>query len=172
MPLAKDLLHPSPEEEKRKHKKKRLVQSPNSYFMDSPKLRVITPNSVMRHFEKNNFKLDENPLFYSSKLKHNNYVTAKESHALHADLLFEDYCISCVHKKLTYFPNSYSTKSRNKQPDNGQGLPFKVKATEKALDNYYESKQEKNLTKYRASKSKGIILCDDQNQYSNNNKKQ
>uniref|UniRef100_A0AAZ3RBR9 40S ribosomal protein S27-like n=1 Tax=Oncorhynchus tshawytscha TaxID=74940 RepID=A0AAZ3RBR9_ONCTS len=34
MPLAKDLLHPSPEEEKRSHKKKRLVQSPNSYFMD------------------------------------------------------------------------------------------------------------------------------------------
>uniref|UniRef100_A0A674CJU5 40S ribosomal protein S27 n=1 Tax=Salmo trutta TaxID=8032 RepID=A0A674CJU5_SALTR len=32
--LAKDLLHPSPEEEKRSHKKKRLVQSPNSYFMD------------------------------------------------------------------------------------------------------------------------------------------
>ncbi|XP_072201274.1 ribosomal protein eS27-like [Excalfactoria chinensis] len=34
MPLARDLLHPSLEEEKRKHKKKRLVQSPNSYFMD------------------------------------------------------------------------------------------------------------------------------------------
>lgn len=34
MQLAKDLLHPSPEEEKRRHKKKRLVQSPNSYFMD------------------------------------------------------------------------------------------------------------------------------------------
>ncbi|KAM9730213.1 small ribosomal subunit protein eS27-like [Dama dama] len=33
MPLAKDLLHPSPEEEKRKHKKC-LVQSLNSYFMD------------------------------------------------------------------------------------------------------------------------------------------
>ncbi|XP_020009834.1 small ribosomal subunit protein eS27-like [Castor canadensis] len=33
MSLAKDLLHPSPEEEKRKHKKC-LVQSPNSYFMD------------------------------------------------------------------------------------------------------------------------------------------
>ncbi|XP_006094366.3 40S ribosomal protein S27-like, partial [Myotis lucifugus] len=32
LPLAKDLLHPSPEE-KRKHKKKRLVQSPNSYFL-------------------------------------------------------------------------------------------------------------------------------------------
>ncbi|XP_012371733.1 40S ribosomal protein S27-like [Octodon degus] len=34
MPLAKDLLHPSLEEEKRKHKKKGLVQSPSSYFMD------------------------------------------------------------------------------------------------------------------------------------------
>ncbi|XP_004713960.1 40S ribosomal protein S27-like [Echinops telfairi] len=34
MPLTKDPLHPSPAEEKRKHKKKRLVQSPNSYFMD------------------------------------------------------------------------------------------------------------------------------------------
>jgi hypothetical protein len=34
MPLAKDLLHPSLDEERRKHKKKRLVQSPNSYFMD------------------------------------------------------------------------------------------------------------------------------------------
>merc|ERR1712141_710985 len=34
MPLAKDLLHPRPEEEKRKHKLKRLVQHPNSYFMD------------------------------------------------------------------------------------------------------------------------------------------
>ncbi|EPQ04525.1 40S ribosomal protein S27 [Myotis brandtii] len=34
IPLARDLLHPSLEEEKKKHKKKRLVQSPNSYFMD------------------------------------------------------------------------------------------------------------------------------------------
>jgi len=34
MPLAKDLLHPSHDEEKRKCKLKRLVQSPNSYFMD------------------------------------------------------------------------------------------------------------------------------------------
>ncbi len=32
--LAKDLLHPSVEEERRKCKLKRLVQSPNSYFMD------------------------------------------------------------------------------------------------------------------------------------------
>nr|XP_054114988.1 40S ribosomal protein S27-like [Callithrix jacchus] len=34
MLLAKDLLHPSPKEEKRKRKKKCLVQSLNSYFMD------------------------------------------------------------------------------------------------------------------------------------------
>ena len=34
MPLAKDLLHPLIDDERRKHKKKRLVQSPNSYFMD------------------------------------------------------------------------------------------------------------------------------------------
>nr|XP_020856866.1 40S ribosomal protein S27-like [Phascolarctos cinereus] len=34
MPLTKDLLHPSPEEGKTKHKKKRLVHSPISYFMD------------------------------------------------------------------------------------------------------------------------------------------
>merc|ERR1712027_50591 len=34
MPLAVDLLHPSLACEKAKHKKKRLVQSPNSFFMD------------------------------------------------------------------------------------------------------------------------------------------
>jgi small subunit ribosomal protein S27e len=33
-PLAVDLLNPSLEHEKRQHKLKRLVQSPNSYFMD------------------------------------------------------------------------------------------------------------------------------------------
>lgn len=32
--LAKDLMHPSFAEERRQHKKKRLVQNPNSYFMD------------------------------------------------------------------------------------------------------------------------------------------
>ncbi|KAH9835794.1 40S ribosomal protein S27, partial [Rhodofomes roseus] len=32
--LAVDLLNPLPETEKRSHKLKRLVQSPNSYFMD------------------------------------------------------------------------------------------------------------------------------------------
>uniref|UniRef100_A0A1E1WYZ8 40S ribosomal protein S27 n=1 Tax=Amblyomma aureolatum TaxID=187763 RepID=A0A1E1WYZ8_9ACAR len=34
MPLAKDLLNPSPEEERRKCKLKRLVQQPKSFFMD------------------------------------------------------------------------------------------------------------------------------------------
>merc|ERR1712117_517935 len=34
MPLAVDLLHPTLAAEKAKHKKKRLVQSPNSHFMD------------------------------------------------------------------------------------------------------------------------------------------
>ena len=32
--MAKDLLHPSQADEKRKHKLKRLIQSPNSFFMD------------------------------------------------------------------------------------------------------------------------------------------
>merc|ERR1719204_1505339 len=45
MPLAKDLLHPLHHEEKRKHKLKRLVQHPNSYFMDvkCPGCYRITP---------------------------------------------------------------------------------------------------------------------------------
>merc|ERR1712173_52817 len=34
MPLAVDLLHPSLACEKAKHKKKRLVQAPNSFFTD------------------------------------------------------------------------------------------------------------------------------------------
>uniref|UniRef100_A0AAZ3QPT7 40S ribosomal protein S27 n=1 Tax=Oncorhynchus tshawytscha TaxID=74940 RepID=A0AAZ3QPT7_ONCTS len=34
MSLTKDLMHPTLEAERQRHKKKRLVQSPNSYFMD------------------------------------------------------------------------------------------------------------------------------------------
>ena len=34
MPLKVDLLNPSLDSQRRCHKKKRLVQSPNSYFMD------------------------------------------------------------------------------------------------------------------------------------------
>jgi hypothetical protein len=52
MPLARDLLHPSIEEERRKHKKKRLVQSPNSYFMDvkCPGCYKITTGKINRTF--------------------------------------------------------------------------------------------------------------------------
>ena len=34
MPLARDLLHPDAKAERRCHKLKRLVQHPNSFFMD------------------------------------------------------------------------------------------------------------------------------------------
>lgn len=34
MPLAEDLLHRDPRKERRRHKLKRLVQHPNSFFMD------------------------------------------------------------------------------------------------------------------------------------------
>eukprot|EP00341_Mesodinium_pulex_P011320 CAMPEP_0116966356 /NCGR_PEP_ID=MMETSP0467-20121206/49805_1 /TAXON_ID=283647 /ORGANISM="Mesodinium pulex, Strain SPMC105" /LENGTH=40 /DNA_ID= /DNA_START= /DNA_END= /DNA_ORIENTATION= len=34
MVLETDFLNPRPEDERRKHKLKRLVQSPDSYFMD------------------------------------------------------------------------------------------------------------------------------------------
>eukprot|EP00658_Telonema_sp_P-2_P000251 TRINITY_DN1008_c0_g1_i20.p1 TRINITY_DN1008_c0_g1~~TRINITY_DN1008_c0_g1_i20.p1 ORF type:complete len:129 (+),score=48.11 TRINITY_DN1008_c0_g1_i20:46-387(+) len=46
---ALDMLHPIAEEEKKKHKLKRLVQSPNSFFMDvkCPGCFHITP--VFRH---------------------------------------------------------------------------------------------------------------------------
>jgi hypothetical protein len=37
-----DLLNPPPELEKQKHKKKRLVQSPNSFFM----VRMFAPDRV------------------------------------------------------------------------------------------------------------------------------
>ncbi|XP_010855800.1 PREDICTED: 40S ribosomal protein S27-like [Bison bison bison] len=49
MPLAKSLLHPSPEEEKKKHKKKHLVQSPNSYFMDVKCLGCYKITTVFSH---------------------------------------------------------------------------------------------------------------------------
>uniref|UniRef100_A0A915C6S6 Small subunit ribosomal protein 27 n=3 Tax=Ascarididae TaxID=6250 RepID=A0A915C6S6_PARUN len=34
MPLARDLLHPDPQKERQRCKLKRLVQQPNSFFMD------------------------------------------------------------------------------------------------------------------------------------------
>ncbi|KAG9025656.1 40S ribosomal protein S27 [Tulasnella sp. JGI-2019a] len=50
MTLAVDLLNPSAEKEKRQHKLKRLVQSPNSYFMDvkCPGEQEYTEHTVER----------------------------------------------------------------------------------------------------------------------------
>lgn len=52
MSLARDLPHPSLEEEKKKHKKKRLVQSPNSYFMDVKCPGCYKITMVFRHAQR------------------------------------------------------------------------------------------------------------------------
>ncbi|PAA82280.1 hypothetical protein BOX15_Mlig023836g1, partial [Macrostomum lignano] len=44
-----DLLHPSLSQEKRKHKKKRLVQSPNSCFMDVKCAGCLKITTVFSH---------------------------------------------------------------------------------------------------------------------------
>ena len=44
--MERDLLHPSYEQEKNEHKLKRLVQAPNSYFMDVKCSGCKTINSV------------------------------------------------------------------------------------------------------------------------------
>uniref|UniRef100_A0A3P9KZ29 40S ribosomal protein S27 n=1 Tax=Oryzias latipes TaxID=8090 RepID=A0A3P9KZ29_ORYLA len=49
MSLAKDLMHPSLAEEMRRHKKKRLVQSPNSFFMDVKCLGCYRITTVFSH---------------------------------------------------------------------------------------------------------------------------
>ncbi|XP_036595080.1 40S ribosomal protein S27-like [Trichosurus vulpecula] len=49
MPLVKDLLYPSPKEKKRKHKKKHLVQSLNSYFTDVKCPRCYKITTVFSH---------------------------------------------------------------------------------------------------------------------------
>ncbi|XP_053709015.1 40S ribosomal protein S27-like [Synchiropus splendidus] len=49
MPLAKDLLYPSSAEERRKHKKKRLVQNPNSYFMDVKCMGCYKITTIFSH---------------------------------------------------------------------------------------------------------------------------
>ncbi|XP_074173805.1 small ribosomal subunit protein eS27 [Rhinolophus sinicus] len=51
MPLTKDLLHPSPKEEKRKHKKKCLVQGPSSYFMDVTCPECYKNTTVFSHVQ-------------------------------------------------------------------------------------------------------------------------
>lgn len=50
--LAKDLLHPLPAEEKRKHKLKRLVQHPNSYFMDVKCPGCLKITTVFSHAQR------------------------------------------------------------------------------------------------------------------------
>jgi small subunit ribosomal protein S27e len=49
MVLEKDLLHPNPAEERRRHKLKRLVQSPNSYFMDVKCPGCVNITTVFSH---------------------------------------------------------------------------------------------------------------------------
>ncbi|KAI8851293.1 40S ribosomal protein S27 [Chytridium lagenaria] len=49
MTLAVDLLNPLESSEKRSHKLKRLVQSPNSYFMDVKCPGCFNINTVFSH---------------------------------------------------------------------------------------------------------------------------
>lgn len=49
MPLNIDLLNPSVQHEKRTHKLKRLVQSPNSYFMDVKCPTCLKISTVFSH---------------------------------------------------------------------------------------------------------------------------
>lgn len=49
MVLAVDLLNPSTEQRKRTHKLKRLVQTPNSYFMDVKCSGCYTITTVFSH---------------------------------------------------------------------------------------------------------------------------
>ncbi|XP_035504163.1 40S ribosomal protein S27-like isoform X1 [Scophthalmus maximus] len=44
-----DLMHPSFTEERRRHKKKRLVQSPNSYFMDVKCMGCYRITTIFSH---------------------------------------------------------------------------------------------------------------------------
>ncbi|KAH3762873.1 40S ribosomal protein S27 [Pelomyxa schiedti] len=50
MPVCQtDLLHPSAASERRKHKKKRLVQSPNSYFLDVKCAACANVTTIFSH---------------------------------------------------------------------------------------------------------------------------
>ncbi|PAA93478.1 hypothetical protein BOX15_Mlig007322g2 [Macrostomum lignano] len=49
MPRARDLLHPSLSQEKRRHKKKRLVQLPNSKFFDVKCPGCLKVSTVFSH---------------------------------------------------------------------------------------------------------------------------
>jgi len=47
--MPRDLLFPSKEDENNKHKLKRLIQSPNSYFIDIKCKGCITISTVFSH---------------------------------------------------------------------------------------------------------------------------
>ncbi|PWA02044.1 hypothetical protein BB558_001825 [Smittium angustum] len=49
MVLAVDLLNPSAEHERRSHKLKRIVQSPNSFFMDVKCTSCLNITTVFSH---------------------------------------------------------------------------------------------------------------------------
>lgn len=49
MVLVQDLLHPNPSSEKQKNKLKRLVQGPNSYFLDIKCPSCFTIKTVFSH---------------------------------------------------------------------------------------------------------------------------
>lgn len=55
--MAKDLLHPSSSDEKRKHKLKRLIQSPNSFFMDVKCPGCFHITTVFSHAQVRSIKL-------------------------------------------------------------------------------------------------------------------
>ena len=49
MSIARDLLHPRLEDEQRRHKLKRLVQCPNSYYMDVKCPVCYTITTIFSH---------------------------------------------------------------------------------------------------------------------------
>ncbi len=51
--MPKDLLFPSSSDEKRKHKLKRLIQSPNSFFMDVKCPGCFQITTVFSHAQVN-----------------------------------------------------------------------------------------------------------------------
>jgi small subunit ribosomal protein S27e len=52
MPASHDLLHPNEADERRKHKLKRLVQKPNSFFMDVKCPGCINITTVFSHAQQ------------------------------------------------------------------------------------------------------------------------
>ncbi|UYV61337.1 RpS27 [Cordylochernes scorpioides] len=94
MPLAKDLLYPSKEEQLRTHKLKRLVQSPNSYFMDVKCAGCYNISTAFSHAQS--------VLFCSNCSQILGTPTGGKIH-----LRDEDERRKCKLKRLVQFPNSF-----------------------------------------------------------------